>query len=323
MCICYNICMLKTKIQIKKIVIFTAFVVFIIPSIVLAGSTGSSGSGSWGGDSGWSDWDYGSVYNYTYTPNYSYDNSLYYPSYYQPSYNSYDSYSSSYYPSYTPSYSSYIPSYSYDSYSSSYIPSYGYEKTTSSTTTNTNINTNNIYVYTNPNGNAVINNPSYVNLTGYCNIVPSNPKLGQTVTATAYASGGIGNYTYNWGGDLLVNAYGSATSFTSYTPGTKNITVTIRSGQDVVTRTCSVTFENTNYYAGYSSSVTSGTPVSGIYMQKVTSGTPISGVYLNDLPETGLSLNFVHYMIISMVVILALVFTFIIQSRKRLISENM
>ncbi len=340
--------MLKTNTQIKKLVFIAIFAVFMVPVVASAGGDNNYGGYSLGG------WNYGSgsysqpvsYTSYSYTPTYSSGVSSYRPSY-----------SSGY--SY-PSYSSY--GYTYPSYSSSYVPSYGgyyssggsyatpsYSNTSvknnnkvtstntntntstatasaSSTNINNNINNNNVYVYTNPGGNAVVYNPSHVNLSGYCTVVPTNPRVGQTVTATAYASGGVGDYTYVWSGDINYTT-GSATSFTSYTPGTKNITVTIRSGQETVTRTCEVTFyANTyvnNYYgSSYSSYVPTGTPVSGVFTQRLTSGTPVSGVYLNDLPATGLSLNFIHYMIIAMTLILAAVATFVYQARKRLISEN-
>ena len=179
-----------------------------------------------------------------------------------------------------------------------------------------------MYVYTTPTGNAVVYNPSHQNLAVYCTITPSNPRLGQTVTATAYATGGIGNYSYTWGGDIN-SASGASTQFTSYTAGTKNITVTVRSDQEIVTRSCTVTFDNYNYVNGSytASTVNTGTPVSGVYVQKITSGTPVSGVYLNDLPATGLSLSFFDYMIALMVMVLAGVITFVVQAKKILTAQ--
>ena len=263
------------------------------------------------------------------------------------------------------------------------------------------INNNNVYVYTNPTGNAVVYNPGRQVLSGYCEITPSNPRTGQTVTATAYATGGIGNYTYTWGGDINQTT-GVSTSFTSYTTGTKNIIVTIRSDQEVVTKSCNVTFVNDSFNNGLSAtcfanptfaninqtvtwrvSVTGGngfnysynwsgtdglsgsgdtisraygttgtkqanvtvfsngqsvttscsTNIGGtsgfftgssvnITGSNLTSGTPVSGIFLGDLPATGLSLGFVDYMIGFMILILASVFTFVYQAKKRLTVEN-
>lgn len=276
--------------------------------------------------------------------------------------------------------------------------------TSSSSATAINNNVNNVYVYTNPTGNAVVYNPQHQYLNVYCVITPSNPRVGQTVTATAYASGGTGNYTYTWGGDIYQTS-GPSTSFTSYTTGTKNITVTARSGQEIITKSCDVVFvnENTNNnnnnglsavcYANptnalvnqtitwsvvpnggngsysYNWSGTDGLSGNSQYISRqygytgnksafvtvysnglsvtancstninnvagvnytsssvnltpnITTGTPVSGVYLSQLPATGLSLGFIEYMIAGMVIVLAIVFTFVYQARKRLIVEN-
>ncbi len=318
--------MLKTNKQIKKAVLVAIFTIFAIPTMVSAGPSGDFGSDSWGGDS-WGSWGgYAPTYDYTYTPNYSYD--------YSPSYSG-----SSYGGGYTPSYgggsygSSYVP-YTGSSYGGSSIPSVQYSSnsnsnennntshsnsnsTSSSSAVAVNNNVNNVYVYTNPSGNAVVNNPAHQYLNVYCVITPANPRIGQVVTATAYATGGIGNYTYTWGGDIYA-ASGASTSFTSYTAGTKTITVTVRSDQEVITKSCSVTFEGNTYYGGgsnYTGSSVNLTP-------GITSGTPVSGVYLSDLPATGVSLTFTHYMVGAMVMVLALVGTFVFQARKRLMLEN-
>ncbi len=339
----------------KKYVALAVLLVFVVPALVSAKSTDTSGYGYSGwNDSGYSD--YSSTY---YSPSYTSSTGYSPYSYSTPSYRT-SGYSSPSYGGSSISGGSYRPSYGSTSYGSSYRgPSYtgssigGYSYGTPSTSysssnpntssnatnnttvttsavavassTNINNNINNVYVYTNPSGNAVVHNPDYRRLDGYCVITPSNARVGQTVTATAYITGGIGNYTYTWGGDLVTSASGVSTTFTSYTPGTKSITVTARSDQDVITKTCTVTFDNqvaynnTSYSSyNYGSSVTSGTPVSGVYLQPsyVSTGSPVSGVYLNDLPATGIDLNWMHYMVGLMVIVLATVATIVSRAKK-------
>lgn len=422
--------MLKIIQKATKIIVLVAIVFILVPSTTMAAKNNSSEFGwspsSWG-DSGW-----GSVDSYYDEP--------YGSSWGDSGWGSIDSYYDTGY-SYPTSYANYgysLPSYTTPplSLANYTAPASGAPANTvvhtSSTNNNTanatanavssnvnnNINNNNVYVYTTPSGTAVVNNPNHVALQANCYITPTNPRVGQYVTATASATGGLGDYTYTWGGDLATG-YGSNASFTSYTTGTKNINVTVRSGQEVVTRSCSVTFvsdytynnnlsatcypstqtanvgqlvtwrvnvngNNTysygyeyynsgygNYsynwtgtdglygtgnvisktytYPGYKTAnvtvysngqtvtatcsvninqvastyipPTTGSPVSGVYVQpaqikRITTGTPVSGVYLNDLPATGVDLNWKHYMIGSMVLILASVAFILSRSRK-------
>ena len=85
------------------------------------------------------------------------------------------------------------------------------------------------------------------------------------------------------------------------------------------TANCS-TYITNGYYTSSVSSMTSGSPISGIFTQRISSGTPVSGVYLGDLPATGLSLSWIHYMVATMVLILTAVGTFVYQSKKRLMT---
>ncbi len=403
--------MLNTNKQIKKMAVIVLFALFTIPNLASAdnsygfdnGGYDTGGWGSWGGGS--SAYDYVPTYGYTpiYSDYYNAPSTYSSPSYgYTPSYSG-SSYSGYSLPSYRGSTSASPASNYNDNYSSNSnknTNTASSNSTSSSSATAINNNVNNVYVYTNPTGNAVVHNPGRIALNGYCIITPQNARLGQTVVATAYASGGIGNYTYSWGGDIY-SATGASTSFTSYTPGTKNIVVTIRSDQEIITKSCDVTFGNdtnndnltavcyanptnaninqvvtwsvtsnggTGAYS-YSWSGTDGLTGNNQYTSRqynypgtktasvtvssggrsittncsmnvsgyagvsynsssvnltpnITSGTPVSGVYLSQLPATGLSLTFVHYMIALMAVVLAAVFTFIYQARKRLIVEN-
>lgn len=350
--------MLKT---IKTIKFITALaVVMILPMTSLADHSDNYGgfemdynNDYWSGSPSSYDYDYYSpVYQdqYDYTP-YDYPTADYgYGGYQTPSYG-YD------YPSYsTPSYGSQrYPSYGGVSYGGTSVPSSNVvsnvvrntntsnsnsnsesaaaansNSVSSSNNVNNNVNNNNVYVYTNPSGNAVVNNPAHQYLNVYCIATPTNPRIGQTVTVTAYATGGIGDYSYTWGGDAQYST-GPSTYFTSSNAGTKNITVTVRSGQEVKTASCSVTFTGTtqvynygyNNYPTYTSTAVAGTPVSSVYVQpgqikRVTSGTPVSGVYLNDLPATGIDLNWKHYMGAFMVIVLGSVMFLMSRSREKL-----
>jgi hypothetical protein len=67
---------------------------------------------------------------------------------------------------------------------------------------------------------------------------------GDTVTWIADASGGTGSYTYSWSGDVSGSSRTEQKTYNS--SGTKNSTVTITSGSESITRSCSVYIDN-NY----------------------------------------------------------------------------
>lgn len=447
--------MLKIYNSIKLLAIVAVF--SLTPALASAGTTSGSYDGwspyedtysGWGSSSFDAYGSYDTPYSYDsydYSP-YDYDAYDNYGGYEDDYYGGYQGdYGNSYYPTYsTPSatYGNIYGGYKYPTVGGSSIPSTGNNTNVSSSNSNAtanavsnnnnvnnnvNTNVNNVYVYTNPSGTAIVNNPGHQRLDGYCVITPNNPRLGQSVTATAYASGGIGSYTYQWGGDLS-SGWGASTSFTSNNAGTKNINVTIRSGEEVTTKSCSVTFvqdytndnfsaacypsvqnttvgqtvtwrvtvngsgtsyssypyysyesyqngygnnnfsytwtgsdglygngsavsktytypgtksatvtvsngyrtisttcsTNVNQVASYQYQPTSGTPVSGVYVQpdQITTGTPVSGVFLNDLPATGIDLSWKHYMIAFMVLTLASAAFLMSRSRKNLLATQ-
>ncbi len=224
------------------------FIAFLAVAMVLPMTSSASDSGYYGGyglDNGGDYWS-GSPSSYSYdyyTPVYqsSYD---YYPtqSYNNYSTPQYDYGNYNYGSGYTyPSYDYGNTGYTYPSYQASYTTTAAPSNTvvtanavatasSNNTNTNTNINNNNVYVYTTPQGNAVVNNPLHQYLAVTCSPSTTNPRVGQTVTMTAYATGGTGNYSYSWSGDTYYYSNGPTALVTSNTTGTRTVTVTVRSG---------------------------------------------------------------------------------------------
>jgi hypothetical protein len=116
-------------------------------------------------------------------------------------------------------------------------------------------------------------NNNYSQLSGSCSAGVSNTTVGGTVSWTANASGGNGFYTYYWNGDDGVSSNGQYVSKTYYSPGVKNINLTIISDNQTITRTCSV-----NVVA----------PVNQVLSYVQTSKVPLTAsVLLSDIPYTG------------------------------------
>jgi hypothetical protein len=220
-------------------------------------------------------------------------------SYSSPSYD-YGSYSSPSY-SYVPQASyAYVPQPSY-----SYIPvgsgggasapqmQYVYssnENTNANSNTNNNTITNtfnptnnndariNLIVY-GGGGTTGTNTNTEQTLDGNCTINPTIANINQDISFYVNATGGVGGYSYSWTGTDGI--YSSAQSFMGRysNPGFKTATVTIRSGSQTITRTCSVNVQAYNTVLNTQSNVT--------VLRDQNLGTPVSGVFLSQVPETG------------------------------------
>lgn len=158
-----------------------------------------------------------------------------------------------------------------------------------SNNTNNSINNNNIslVVYaagaTSTYSNTSDNNPQ---LNGYCIINPNTVAVGQDANFMAYPSGGTGYYTYSWSGTDGISS--DSQNFTGRfgIPGTKNAYVSIHSGNQTITRSCSVTVvQNYNY------NYTQPTYPNNVTVYRQPTQTTQSGVYLSQVPATGISFN--------------------------------
>ncbi len=108
----------------------------------------------------------------------------------------------------------------------------------------------------NVNCSAVIT-PAYVppTLAGSCSANPTSVNIGSSINWTATASGGSGSYTYSWTGTDNLSGSGSSVSQAYQNAGTKSGTVTITSGTQSVTRSCSAVVNQniTNTLSAYCS----------------------------------------------------------------------
>ena len=77
-------------------------------------------------------------------------------------------------------------------------------------------------------------------LAGSCSVSTSNPEVGDTVIWSASASGGTGNFLYNWSGSDNLSGSSASVSKSYNSQGLKNGSVTITSGTESITRNCSV-----------------------------------------------------------------------------------
>ncbi len=167
---------------------------------------------------------YSSNSSYSYNPGYTYDYSSYnqsYPSYY------YDNYSYGY------DYSCATCGYSYQT-----MPQVVYVPNTSTCTSSCC-------------GSSCNTTPAPATLEASCVISPNSVNVGDSVTMSASASGGSGSYQYYWSGSDGISGSSQVITgrFTSY--GNKTVSLTVTSGSQTVTRTCSAYVNQPYRYNDY------------------------------------------------------------------------
>jgi len=98
-------------------------------------------------------------------------------------------------------------------------------------------------------GSVVVNRIEDENLTGSCSVDDSNIEVDDYVNWSADASGGTGSYTYTWSGTSpLSGRTGRDVNVRYSTTGTKTGKVTIRSGNQSITRSCGTVYVEDNHY---------------------------------------------------------------------------
>lgn len=225
--------MFKINKTTKYIILALSFAfVFFVGSVNTASAGGSN---SWYMGVGWDDYTdftYGSNSSYSYPSSYSYD----------PGYTYTYDYSD---------YNHYYPSYYYDNYS------YGYDYSCSSCGYSYQSMPQVVYV---PNtstctssccGSSCNTNPTPTTLEASCVISPNSINVGDSVTMSASASGGTGSYQYYWSGSDGISGSSQVITgrFTSY--GNKTVSLTVTSGSQTVTRTCSAYVNQPYRYYDY------------------------------------------------------------------------
>lgn len=78
-------------------------------------------------------------------------------------------------------------------------------------------------------------------LTANCSVTPGSAAIGATATWSVQASGGTGQFTYSWTGTDGLTGNTSSVQRSYSSTGTKEATVTVTSGAETISRTCSMT----------------------------------------------------------------------------------
>jgi len=140
----------------------------------------------------------------------------------------------------------------------------------------------------------------YNNLNISCYASPSNSQIGNRVNWYVNASGGDGDYSYNWSGTDGLNSSSRSPSMTYNTVGTKSATVTVRD-QD-----------------GNRDSVTCYTNINSVLAFTQEYQPPMaSAVYLSQVPYTGVADSMKLYFFFGVLALLSAWIAYIIIEYKR------
>lgn len=121
----------------------------------------------------------------------------------------------------------------------------------------------------------------------YCTASVSSTQINNSVTWTAYPSGGSGSYVYSWSGTSGLSGTGASTTMSYNLRGQKDATVTVVSGGETKTATCITSiYEPTSGCTG-----TCGSTGGGTVTVTREPGGRVAGVFLSQVPYTGVGSN--------------------------------
>lgn len=134
----------------------------------------------------------------------------------------------------------------------------------------------------------VVNPPSESSFSLTCSASPSSALTNNEITFTANPTGGTGTYTYSWTGDDSLSGTTAIVKKSYIARGQKNATVTVVSGNETKTATCSVLINEPT--TGCTGTCGGGGGGSSVTLTKDQNG-KVAGVFLSQVPYTGIGSN--------------------------------
>ena len=137
---------------------------------------------------------------------------------------------------------------------------------------------------------------------GVCSVSPGTASVGETVQWSASATGGTAAYAYSWSGDEGLSGTAATLSKTYQSAGTKLGAVSITSGAQSVTRTCSVFIRPiTGCISGcgggynqpnvvlYKKATSTTLASASVYVSQTPQKSASASIYLSQIPYTGVA----------------------------------